>query len=78
VGLSPEASVFSLGPGGRRPLHPRVLTRRFLRLCDRLRLRAVRLHGLRYSETTRLLAAGFWGATVPGRLANRSAVLLGR
>jgi integrase len=67
--------VFAADVEGAVAVDPRVMTRRFNRLRDRLGLE-VRLHDLRHHVATQLLAAGVDVVTVAGRLGQDPAVTL--
>jgi integrase len=56
--LLPVAYVFSLDPVGERPLVPNDVTKRFIRIRNKVGLENVRLHDLRHFSVTQLLAAG--------------------
>jgi integrase len=47
---------------------PKVLSRRFTRLCERTKIRGVRLHDLRHFAGSQLVAAGVDIRTVSARL----------
>jgi integrase len=66
--LSGESFVFKARPGSDVPLDPNAATRRFIRLCQRLEIRGVRLHDLRHFARTQLIAAGVDVKTVQTRL----------
>jgi integrase len=66
--LSADGFVFTARPGSEIPLDPQAATRRFIRLCQRLGIRGVRLHDLRHFAGTQLIAAGVDVKTVQARL----------
>jgi len=73
--LVKDPFVFAADIQGATPVDPRVMTKRFNRLRDRLGLK-VRLHDLRHLVATQLLAAGVDVVTVAGRLGQDPAVTL--
>ncbi len=73
--LVKDPYVFAADVEGAVGVDPRVMTRRFNRLRDRLGLQ-VRLHDLRHHVATQLLAAGVDVVTVAGRLGQDPAVTL--
>ncbi len=73
--LVKDAFVFAADIRGSDPVDPRAMTRRFMRLRDRLGLE-LRLHDLRHHVATQLLAAGMDVVTVAGRLGQDPAVTL--
>lgn len=68
VALPAKAYVFSPSLDGEKPWRPDLATKRFARLRAELGLENVRLHDLRHSVATRLLAAGTDPVTVSKRL----------
>jgi integrase len=60
--------VFSPRPGSDTCYVPRVLSRRFARLCERTGIKGVRLHDLRHFAGSQLVAAGVDIRTVSARL----------
>lgn len=71
--LTMNAFVFSPDADGQRPAVPNDVTKKFMRLRDRVGLESVRLHDLRHFAATRLLSAGVSVRTVSGRLGHASA-----
>lgn len=67
------AFVFSGAVDGSRPWVPNDITKRFIRVRNRVGLKDVRLHDLRHFAATRLLAAGVPVRTVSGRLGHANA-----
>jgi integrase len=76
VRLHRDAYLFSQDPEGRLPQRPQTMTRRFIRLRDRLDLPGVRLHDLRHFVATTLLSEGVPVTVVAGRLGNDPRTLL--
>ncbi|MEO8695417.1 MAG: site-specific integrase, partial [Acidimicrobiales bacterium] len=70
--LGKHAYVFSYALDCADPWRPDVVTRRFVRLRDRLGLEDVRLHDLRHFVATRMLADGVAVPTVSGCLGHAS------
>jgi integrase len=66
--LTEERFVFSPRPGSDTCYVPKVLSRRFARLCERTRIKGVRLHDLRHFVGSQLVAAGVDIRTVSARL----------
>ncbi len=66
--LEGDRFVFTARPGSDVPLDPAAVTRRFIRLCKRLKIEGVRLHDLRHFAGTQLIAAGVDIKTVQTRL----------
>lgn len=71
VKLVPDAYVASHVLDGSEPIRPEAITRRFIRLRDRIGATGVRLHDLRHFHATLLLDAGIPLATVSERLGHR-------
>jgi integrase len=68
VKLTGERFVFSPRPGNDTCYVPKVLSRRFTRLCERTKIKGVRLHDLRHFAGSQLVAAGVDIRTVSARL----------
>ena len=66
--LTGERFVFSPRPGSETCYVPKVLSRRFARLCERTKIEGVRLHDLRHFAGSQLVAAGVDIRTVSARL----------
>ena len=66
--LTGERFVFSPRPGSDTCYVPKVLSRRFTRLCERTKIEGVRLHDLRHLAGSQLVAAGVDIRTVSARL----------
>lgn len=66
--LTGERFVFSPRPGSDTCYVPKVLSRRFVRLCERTKIAGVRLHDLRHFAGSQLVAAGVDIRTVSARL----------
>jgi len=76
--LTDDAFVFSPRPGNREPYIPRVVTRRFARLCERIELEGIHFHGLRHFVATQLISGGADIESVSTRLGHsRPSVTLG-
>ena len=73
--LVKDPFVFSADVQGATPIDPRTMTRRFIRLRNRVGV-SVRLHDLRHHVATQLLGAGVDVVTVAGRLGQDPAVTL--
>jgi integrase len=76
VRLRRDAYLFSSDPEGRYPQRPQLMTKRFMRLRNRLGLHGVRLHDLRHWAATSMLAAGVPVQTAAGRLGNDPRTML--
>jgi integrase len=66
--LDGDRFVFSPRPGNDQPYIPKVLTRRFARLCEREKIKGIRLHDLRHFAGSQLVASGVDVLTVSRRL----------
>ena len=66
--LTEDRFVFSPRPGNDTCYVPKVLSRRFTRLCERTKIKGVRLHDLRHFAGSQLVAAGVDIRTVSARL----------
>ena len=66
--LTPERFVFSPRPGNDTCFVPKVISRRFARLCERTKVEGVRLHDVRHFAGSQLVAAGVDIRTVSARL----------
>lgn len=66
--LTEERFVFSARPGNDTCYVPKVLSRRFARLCERTKIKGVRLHDLRHFAGSQLVAGGVDIRTVSARL----------
>lgn len=71
--LTEDRFVFSPRPGSDVPFAPKVLSRRYARLRDRLGISGIRLHDLRHFAGSQLMAAGVDVKTVSGRLGHSRA-----
>jgi integrase len=71
--LRPDAFLFSSAITGDIPWIPNEVTKRFIRLRNKVGVDKVRLHDLRHFAATRLLAAGVPVRTVSGRLGHANA-----
>ncbi len=60
--------MFSPRPGNDTCYVPKVISRRFTRLCERTKIKGVRLHDLRHFAGSQLVAAGVDIRTVSARL----------
>ena len=65
--------VFANSLDGDVPWRPHRVTLAFIRLCDELGIRGVRLHDLRHFTATQMLASGVPVKTVAGRLGHANA-----
>jgi integrase len=66
--LTPDRFVFSPRPGNDTCYVPKVISRRFTRLCERTKIKGLRLHDLRHFAGSQLVAAGVDIRTVSARL----------
>jgi integrase len=66
LGIPRPEYVFTMADG--KPWHPSVITRAFSRLVERMDLPRVRLHDLRHSHASHMLAAGVNARVVSERL----------
>ncbi len=66
--LTADRFVFSPRPGNDTCYVPKVISRRFARLCERTKIKGVRLHDLRHFAGSQLVAAGVDIRTVSARL----------
>ena len=73
LNLRPDAFLFSNAITGDAPWVPNEVTKRFIRLRNKIGADKVRLHDLRHFAATRLLAAGVPVRTVSGRLGHANA-----
>jgi integrase len=71
--LSPHAYVYSSAVDGSTPVRPNALSLRFRQIIRSAGLHGLRLHDLRHSAATRLVAAGTDVRTVAARLGHADA-----